>query len=105
MTIEKTHVIKINKTPEEVRDIFEKAIREEDESVVFPDGYKVAFEPNVNQLEPRYCGIKIALEITEPQKKKPGPKPGSKRTVSATTVGTDGQKGTSTNVETDVTLT
>jgi hypothetical protein len=103
MTIEKTHIIKINKTPEEVKTIFEKAIREEDESVVFPTEYEITFEPNVNQLDLRYCGISINLEIPEPRK--PGRPKGSRKSVSAATADPAGDKGTSTSAETDVTPT
>jgi hypothetical protein len=49
MTIEETRVIKINKTPEEVREIFEKAIRKENERVVFP-GERMKIKKNFRLL-------------------------------------------------------
>ena len=72
--IEKTRVVKIEKTPEEVRAIFEKAIREEDESVVFPAEYLKVIGHTENEGWP---SISITLEIPEPRK--PGRPKGSRK--------------------------
>jgi hypothetical protein len=78
MTIEKTRVVKIKKTPEEVRVIFEKAIREEDESVVFPGEYSLDFGNGKDAVWVKeWPSISITLEIPEPRK--PGRPKGSKK--------------------------
>jgi len=81
VTIEETRVIKINKTPEEVRAIFEKAIREENERVVFPAECDIAIcsAGDVGDIvpKPEWPSISITLEIPEPRK--PGRPKGSKR--------------------------
>jgi hypothetical protein len=75
--IEKTRVVKINKTPEEVKAIFEQAIREEDESVVFPDGYgfDLHFEQALCVIDEEnivhtsmWPTVSIQIEIPEPRK-------------------------------------
>jgi len=70
--IEKTRVVKINKTPEEVKAIFEQAIREEDESVVFPADYAVTLGLPDASSESDWPSISITLEIPETQPKKRG---------------------------------
>jgi len=77
--IEKTRVVKISKSPEEVKAIFEKAIREEDDSVVFPADYAVTLGlPDVSSRSD-WPEVMITLEISEPRK--PGrPKGSGKKT-------------------------
>jgi hypothetical protein len=78
--IEKTRVVKIDKTPEEVKAIFEKAIREEDESVVFPAEYQVSLvvpDDDGGTGFADWPSISITLEIPEPRK--PGRPKGSKK--------------------------
>jgi hypothetical protein len=79
--IEKTRVVKIKKTPEEVKAIFEKAIREEDESVVFPADYDISIysDGDRGDIVPKdeWPSISITLEIPEPRK--PGRPKGSKK--------------------------
>lgn len=69
----------IELTPEDVRKAVEEFVKRADKSVVFPEKYEIRWGRADTNKGCVYPDVSLTLSSTEPQKKKPGPKKGSKK--------------------------